>query len=409
MRKPWLHAASLFFGVVTVRFVAGTKIGKIVGGQRRAQDESSTVQQSDGLSLLTQLQQVVSARTSAPTQHVATPEYLARMEMMASNLAKMKTSNTSSSPFQAITQQMKATITGILHVRVNGDLVSLSQKMAAFENLFSVCETNRNAGMQAAVSKQQEVPALASSHVACRTEESVKLADKNACTASLQTSRLVRTTGCDIVIHYGSDDSTSLCAPRLSETPEQYNRRMIFEFKARLETIRSQKSLCQNASTAVSSQQSACTQEETDWQQKRQSCNSAQETLDNKACEFGLMMNSTCEAYKTCRSQTMYSFSLANETTHRSQRSLRAEYQTLKRVECLLDSIGGSSEQLQRCMEIIFDASHLKVNHSEPPDCQPCETLAEQPGTAEYNQTVYASLPESAPAAPCTASCCIAI
>ncbi len=37
--------------------------------------------------------------------------------------------------------------------------------------------------------------------------------------------------------------------------------------------------------------------------------------------------------------------------------------------------------------------THLLVNYVSIPPCQPCETLAEVPGTTEYNRTVFKDLP----------------
>eukprot|EP00930_Biecheleria_cincta_P063181 TRINITY_DN48684_c0_g1_i1.p1 TRINITY_DN48684_c0_g1~~TRINITY_DN48684_c0_g1_i1.p1 ORF type:complete len:411 (+),score=78.68 TRINITY_DN48684_c0_g1_i1:98-1330(+) len=406
------NAATVVLCVVAVSCSAGTKLSGVYTIKGEASGQNLDGQNLDGLSLLTQLQQVVTARASASIHHAATPEYLSNMVTMASNLARMSNagiSDSSNSPFTAIKESMKATITNILDVRVDVDFIGLKRRMEAFTKLFSACETQFAKGNQAAAAKQQEVPCLTKRHASCRAVEAVKFADKNACNASLQTSRLVQTTGCDIVIHYGQDESTSLCAPKLTETAEQYNRRMVAEFKSRLDTIRSQKSLCQNASVAVSSQQNACAKEERDLQQQRQSCNRIQETLDSKACEVGMMMNSTCQAYQACRTQTMYSWSLAHNTTEWSVHSLRQEYMTLRKVECLLDSLGAEQSQLELCLTQPYDGSHLQVNSSAPLECQACQTLAELPGTPEYEQAVFASLPPEAPAAPCTASCCIDI
>lgn len=404
MKTYQVNAATLVFCVVAVSYSAGAKIS---GGQAKKGEVSGTGQDQDGLSLLTQLHKVVTARASASIHHAATPEVLSSMLTMASNLALNK--NISASPFSSITDGMKSMIANILHVRVDVDFLGLQQKMKAFKALFSACEINREAGQKNALKKQQEVPALVRSHATCRAEEALKFVDRNACNASLQTSRLVQSTGCDIVIKYGQDESTSLCAPRLTETAEQYNRRMVSEFKSRLDTIRLQKSLCQNASSAVTSQQSACVQEETDLQQKRQTCNRIQETLDGKSCELGLIMNSSCQAYHTCRAQTMYSWSLAHNTSKWSENSLRAEYRTLKKVECLLDNLGGDVALLDACMTTHHDDSHLRVNDTEPDECQACQMLAERPGTPEYEQELFAGLPADAPVAPCTASCCIDI
>ena len=37
--------------------------------------------------------------------------------------------------------------------------------------------------------------------------------------------------------------------------------------------------------------------------------------------------------------------------------------------------------------------THLLVNYVTIPPCQPCEALAEVPGTKEYNSTVFKDLP----------------
>lgn len=405
MRSSWLRNGSVVFFVLAASFGAGTKTDV---GHLRNLDVSIEGEDSDGLSLLTQLRQVLSTMASSSlTDHAATPESLSKMEVMATSLAKM--SKAQASPFDGIIKTMSETISQILDVRIIQDLGVLNEKMRAFKDLFMVCDQALNNATQPAMAIQKQIPQMASDHTACRTDEATRLEDMKACKASLQTSRMVFTTGCDIVVHYGYDDATSLCAPKLAETAEEYNRRMVSEFKSRLDTIRSQKHLCDNASSAVNSQQHACAQEETGWQNKRESCNVAQDALDNKACEFALEMNSTCVTYQSCRSQTMYSYNLANKTTQQALAGLRTEYSTMKRVACLLDHLGGDRQKLQQCMQNNYDVSHLKVNASEPPECLPCESLAEQPGTAEYNQTVFAGLPEDAPPIPCTASCCVTI
>jgi len=401
-----VNAAIVVFCVVAVSCSAGAKIS---GGQTTKGAVSSTGQDHDGLSLLTQLHQVVTARASASIHHAATPEFLTNMLTMASSLARMSNTTVDDSVFAAITASMKSTISNILHVRVDADYRNLENKMVAFKDLFKACDKNLGEGKKSSEKKQQDVPALAKSHATCRAEEAVKFVDKNACQSSLQTSRLVQSTGCDIVINYGQDESTSLCAPKLTETAEQYNRRMISEFKSRLDTIRLQKSLCQNASSAVDSQENACVQEESDLQQKRETCNRIQETLDSKACDVGRMMNTTCQAYHACRGQTMYSFSLAENTTEASAQSLQKEYESLTRVECLLNNLGSGQAELDACMDQQVDSTHLKAKKTKPDDCQACEMLAEQPGTKEYEQEVFGGLSADSPAAPCTASCCIDI
>lgn len=310
------------------------------------------------------------------------------------------------SEYANITESMKATINKILDVRVDLDFMNLKQRMAASENLFKTCENSREEGLRDNLELQERFPDLVKKHSRCREQEALNYADKKACDESMQSDAQLRSANCDLFIDYGHDESTSLCSPQLSETAEEYNRRMISDFSSRLEAVRSQKILCQNESLAVKSQRRVCTEEDSQLQEQRKSCNAIQETLDAKACQLGSKMSSNCQAYRACRQQTEDSWHLAAKSVEWSVENLKKEFVTLRKVECLLNHLGADEAQLLHCLDAFYDSSHLSLSIPKPPESHACEALAEEPGTPSYQRAVYGVLPTEAPAAPCVALCC---
>eukprot|EP00438_Fugacium_kawagutii_P019719 Skav213548 [mRNA] locus=scaffold263:16464:17630:+ [translate_table: standard] len=301
-----------------------------------------------------------------------------------------------------------ATISDQLKPRIVGEHKLIQSQIAEFSTLFAKCEAEREVGLNNSFVKQSAIPVLIANHKACRWQESHLGHELASCRETLQSSRQVDTSTCDGAKMMDQIPDISSCAALNGEDAETYYDRMLQQLHERLKSIRIRRMLCANTTGALKLQQSVCEGQEAEIQRQRSSCNEIQGVLDSSVCDLSTSMSTTCAQYKACRSQATLSYDLVHHTVKAREDTLHEEWKALQRIECILDAMSSSNvvAATRECNQALYSVSHLLVNYVTIPPCQPCEALAEVPGTIEYNNTVFKELPEDVALAMCSADCC---
>eukprot|EP00434_Breviolum_minutum_P037606 symbB.v1.2.033351.t1/scaffold4121.1/size44329/2 len=301
-----------------------------------------------------------------------------------------------------------STIADQLKPRILAEHKLIQSQIAEFSSLFGKCEMEREAGLNASFMKQQAIPVLIANHKTCRWQESNLGHELASCKETLASSRQVDASTCEGAKMLDQIPEVASCVALNGEDSETYHRRMLQQLQERLKSIRIRRLLCANTTGALKLQEAVCEGQVNEIEQQRSSCNSMQSMLDSSVCELSTSMSTTCAQYKACRSQATLSYDLVHNTVKARELSLQDEWKALQRIECILDAMSTSDilAATQDCNHALYSVTHLLVNYVTIPPCQPCETLAEVPGTIEYNRTVFKDLPDEVPLAMCTAECC---
>ncbi|CAE7226361.1 unnamed protein product [Symbiodinium natans] len=339
------------------------------------------------------------ARSSAP--------YLRSLEATLLAMAQ----NTSQIPSQllhGVKSDVMTMVSNELKPRIITEHSQIQSQIAEFSGLFAKCEEVRGVGLNESYSEQQAIPVLIANHKACRKQESALQDRLSACRTALQSSRLVDASTCESARLLDRIPEASVCSALNGESAEAYHQRMLDVFRDRLKNIRIRRLLCQNTTGALHLQESACDTQAREVEEQRTSCNLMQRQLDASACDLSMSMNTTCSKYQACRSQATLSYDLVRNTVKARESNLHDEWKALKHIECILEAMVGSNimSAAQECGRAIYSVAHLMVVYITMPPCQACEDLAEVPGTADYNATVFADIPANAPVTECAASCC---
>lgn len=301
-----------------------------------------------------------------------------------------------------------ATISDQLKPRILAEHRLIQAQIADFSSLFAKCEIEREVGLNTSFIKQQAIPVLIANHKACRWQESNLGHELASCEKTLQSSKQVDASTCEGAKMMDQIPDIASCASVNGEDAETYHRRMLLQFQERLKSIHIRRLLCANTTGALKLQESVCEGQAREIQRQRSSCNSMQSMLDSSVCELSTSMSTTCAQYKACRSQATLSYDLVHHTVKAREDTLHQEWKALQRIECILDAMSTSDvlSATQECNGALYSVTHLLVNYVTIPPCQPCEALAEVPGTKEYNSTVFKDLPDDVPLAMYTADCC---
>ena len=250
------------------------------------------------------------------------------------------------------------TITNELKPRILAEYEAIQSQIAEFRKSFAKCEEEREVGFNKSYHVHVGIPPLVSKHKACRFQESDLARGLLSCEATLKTSKEVEESTCQAIRIEKIPDVES-CASH-NEDAETFHRRLIKEFQERLESIRSKKSLCANATEALKLQEAVCAGQGEELKEHRSSCNSMQMELDGSACELSRSMTSTCEQYRECRSQEVLSYDVVQNTVKEREGALQEEWKALGRIECILDAFLQADivSATQACLRASYSSSY---------------------------------------------------
>lgn len=114
--------------------------------------------------------------------------------------------------------------------------------------------------------------------------------------------------------------------------------------------------LCENTTGAIKLQEAVCDGLRGELQQRRADCEAQQHGLDEAVCGLAGVMDSTCTAYKACRSQATLSYDLGRHSIEQRLSALREEWTALQRIECLLKVLGAGAEAVAQCQSATYSA-----------------------------------------------------
>eukprot|EP00933_Yihiella_yeosuensis_P080034 TRINITY_DN93443_c0_g1_i1.p1 TRINITY_DN93443_c0_g1~~TRINITY_DN93443_c0_g1_i1.p1 ORF type:complete len:671 (+),score=170.59 TRINITY_DN93443_c0_g1_i1:100-2112(+) len=295
-----------------------------------------------------------------------------------------------------------------LKPRVLADFKAISDQITQAVGLFQKCEDDRLYSLRASLEQQVAMPGFAGTHKACRMQEASLNAERQQCDIISLNAVSIKKGACDQgkLIDVPRID----CASDYNEDPEAYHLRMMRAFQRNYEVIRQNRKSCADATTNAAYRDGSCTRAVEAHRNKREECNAAQDKMDSHACMLAMSMNTTCMSYQLCRRQSTMSYNLADQTVAVEETNLHNEWKSLKHIECMLDALGTTQPgvAVQACNNVEHSIDHLRVVRVPVPECQPCELLAEIPGSPEYESLMYKqALPPGAQAKECTAMCCL--
>jgi hypothetical protein len=326
------------------------------------------------------------------------------LQMMLITLAK---NGTTLEQRIEIAKTIRMLIDSQLKPRILRDFRTISDQLSDTVGLYAKCEADRLRSLNSSIAVEAKVPVMISGHKDCRYQEAVLFAEMLSCQSSLTEAKKKATSSCGKKTHA----PPVVCAPSIGEDEEVYYERMMEAFQAGLEIVRMKKSACDNITTTVSTQEAICKSKDQAHCAKRKECGDRQDRLDRETCSLAMGMNGTCSAYQMCRQQANMAFQLANKTATEQEDNLQKQWIAIKRIECIIEALSADADVasaiIDNCIVITHSLAHLRLTYPTIPDYQPCELLAEAPGTEAYAELVYKPLPDSASAKECTALCCL--
>lgn len=362
---------------------------------------SSTESLSRAMHKLLEMQKHVHGRGLSQTQknNLYMPEKSALDEMEASLVSMARDRETQGSAAANLTdfltqiqdiidQTMKQSILA----RYNTSQTSLDTTWATY--------TTGCAGVGDA--PWSEYTPINTQHVACRGQEESAYTSYTDCLndqAIIQGATAARCAAYNN-LNTMSRYSPSPCvmqANTQAPTIGNYLRHMKQYWQTELANLRAARNDCSNVTT-TSGPTTNCDALYCTWMAKRYQCDDYQRSFENGACL--LSRNYTCARYTGCMSAKANAYNEAHSSANASQAGLQAEWRAVKRIECLIDSLGAPAAQLQSqidaCIARTHSTTQVTFTYYGPtapvPICDQSQYTNMTPGNAAFSTRWYSGV-----------------
>lgn len=320
--------------------------------------------------------------------------------------------NLNSSSSEALGEQLQPVVSALndtLEPSVLQDQLIAQHTVSGFEALFLHCEELAATAFNHSIHQQRHVVQLRKDHTSCRGLESVLVNASRDCQFMVSSARTVQTYKCQLYSAANSVVSTA-CFPVGGENAEAFHDRKLQEYEANLADLLQRRGDCDNATAAVATLQTHCDRKESSLREMRSKCNGQQLALDSDICSLNQNMASDCTASQACQNQAIASYNLASNSVRMDEASIRERWRQLQTIRCMVDSLlqRQGVQTAYACRDRSYSVDHLSVNYAGAPPFSPCQALQETPGSQEYMQILYGSLPANVHAEACRSQCCIA-
>jgi hypothetical protein len=147
-------------------------------------------------------------------------------------------------------------------------------------------------------------------------------------------------------------------------------------FKSCVEKVRTWSS---NANSTWTAKSKLCTDATSVHSVKRSSCNTAQGTFESDFCSYEIALTSACSTQESCRSTQIALRDTAHASVKVSESAIKAEYESAKRVKCILDVLNATDDaskknMLSTCVSATVETGHLDLTYDAVPDAASCST-----------------------------------
>jgi len=332
-------------------------------------------------------------------------------EMAVTRAATRASQSTGQSQTGLVLEEMQM-LFDMQNAHLQAQKATNQQQLDALPPLFASCD-----GLIAEGSfdtGEAKIVKLSEEHKECRKSEANVYDEKEViCGTQLTALHGVMTTRCQIYAEVDKIPQSSHCAASSSDANAlEWYERIIKELgEAKAYLVQSQEA-CSKATNEHAAQDALCTESTSNHSGALTQCNLVQESLDQKACATWEANGRHCAIYDGCYDQENITFHETMAVVKLQEESMKNESIQLQVLKCMLATFDMSEEDQQIAMENCkgssFSPDGVDINYPTVPAKMSCSqaSMANKPGTAEYEATHYTGLPAQALAKACTASCC---
>jgi len=283
------------------------------------------------------------------------------------------------------------------------------------------CDTTRANQMLVAQKQEQTYKSKSPEHKNCRVTEAALSSQLGACSSELKNRKTLRDLTCSEFAatkkRLGSQSSNIQIVTKGAQEPiEMYIRRLTSTVAGKgcdgnggsgkggfLDLFLNGKDKCKAAEKAYTDKSKECTLLNTQYTDKKSACNNVQDMMDNAACSWAIQTKDACEGYADCFLTKGRAYALAENQTKKDEVDRKAEWRSLKRMQCLIVSFSdGKVEdgEVKLCKDKTHNTDHLNIKYPGYPEMKACSVPSTYPTTAVYKKKEFVPLPALAKGRP---------
>lgn len=330
----------------------------------------------------------------------------ADLEQMVMDMMKKNTPD-----IVPMAQQLKNIVTKDMMPRVLDNRARTQQQLnASLNTSILACRNSLSTDQQALQQSATGLSALAEEHRKCRTLQDEAAKRITDCQQTINALRLVRDTSCKAVqdLVAAQAQERAHCDLRSAENYGNYTVRLAAYFSQQNAEWLRRSRLCDEATANMTRQETTCTARTREAADQKARCDSAQDKLDNEACDIESRSDRLCTRNVECHNRAVLSYNAQVDLARAQEKSLRVEWEGLLRLRCMsevfdLPDADKKSEGMNKCRNQDHTAEvtrTIALIYPPVPDPLPCSPLSAR------TLVVYGTLPAGAPAKPCTSQCC---
>lgn len=207
----------------------------------------------------------------------------------------------------------------------------------------------------------------ANAHTTCRNQQQDAWTNYSNCTSTTNAAQAVQNASCNVADQLNTFPDVNLCNNQFTNNPNDLKH---VSLKAEANRFRSLIAQLQNATANCTNYTWDCTAEELAYNSTLAQCNTYQTTLETASCSVA----NSCTTYDTCWSNANTTYHIKMGLVNESEDELKAEWQALLRIECLIVAITSANKQaeIDTCKNKNYDVSEMDLTYYSVPNKLPC-------------------------------------
>merc|ERR1719183_1860620 len=271
------------------------------------------------------------------------------------------------------------------------------------------CGTTKNQGVSKANEKKAKYLKLSPMHSGCRAGEAGDFSVKTACWEEEADKRKVKELMCKtfaMVEKTLGDEQAQrqIMKKGGSESTESYITRITTTIcgipgashgcgcghKCKYAKAKAD---CEKARRDWQKHEKTCRAHDKSYSDKRSTCDSLQDQMDDASCKRAVQMKDACESYAECYFDRKGAYSSLEKLVKGEEKDRKAEWKGLKRMKCLIDAFQDgkvTNGDINDCKKQTHSADHLTIDYPKLPALDKCEVPHHYPNTAAYKADNFA-------------------
>jgi len=241
-------------------------------------------------------------------------------------------------------------------------------------------------------------------HEVCRDSEKDAAVEAVQCNDALEALEDARDVTCSGFENLKKNPSAAadVCHSSGAEDYESWLTRNQLYFQTTLATFQQAKAACEAAEKKVNDKKPVCVGFNSTLVSKTAQCDTEQHGFESATCSQAASKFSACDSYSKCYEAAKKEYDDSIPPLETQIESRKAQYRALKRILCLVDTIGQDKQNdaIEDCINKTHDLSDLDIEIDAAPAATACTYQMPIPCSGLFLEH-YSALPVEAPAATC--------